>query len=566
MPKHYSNTFQASNRLNQNFSSSIYEKINTYMLISELLNEKTLLEMDFYDRSPIVPILKKYRDKWVHFSRGVRPKFDSAEKSSIPHIGINYKSHHGDPKGIYFYPISYILSGVEKVLSGRQYGLDFEFFYICDIDQSTPGINLGTINWIGISQLAYKNGWGEFYTEFREKPLDEQKSLLNRWVDINKPGAFLWGFVDYMDNHKIINKNKAYRGMNWIYDPNNSIIHSNEPHQILVLNPEIIKIIYSSSTKSNHKEELETEYKTVIINLFKKIRGEYGNGIISWKYKVPSLTFSVNGIDCELKLSGYKKNKLEFYYKKGDLQGDRFLAEDFAYTDKTMEDIFEIIDAAIRKVSSYKSEFINNFSTGIFTNQNIEQASHKIFEKIFNKGENVYSKTIYDAQQLKDVSVVLRDNVSVDFLNYRKMKNYGIIQFYTRDLRDKKQEKFYSITVNSSLTTGGTYFYNNEPRMTTIGGIISMQFTNEEEPDWEDMAKSYIVNLRRNLLVYKDKLLSKEQYDAFVGYFALEGGVSFNGEIQKQLQTEIDYYYNSLEDKDAFIRQVRDLIYNHTNR
>jgi hypothetical protein len=154
----------------------------------------TLFEVDFYDRSPLTAVLKRSRGKWIHFSKGApnrsyrnaklepepdKPDYYNRAKTKqyqrdvrtvarrnaiqpVPKIGVNPQSFWSDPRGVYCYPVDWLLSGHERILSGNQYGMDFRYYYICDINlNDANGVNLGTITWEQVEAIAARNGWLE---------------------------------------------------------------------------------------------------------------------------------------------------------------------------------------------------------------------------------------------------------------------------------------------------------------------------------------------------------------------------------------------------------------------
>ena len=200
-----------------------------------------------------------------------------------------------DPKGVYFYPVNWLLSGPERLLSGGQHALDYRYYYVVDLNLNDPnGVNLGTITWPEIEAIAKRNGWFESMEEFRKQPIDVQKKQLFHYSRPELPGSFFWHFVDRMVKDGKITWAKAYRGVSFVRDPNLSIIHSNEPDQVLVLDPRIIKIIDFGENKNPIKwgedsDKLKT-WLHGLMAIIKQVRGEYG-GELTWKNKLPTLTF-----------------------------------------------------------------------------------------------------------------------------------------------------------------------------------------------------------------------------------------------------------------------------------
>ena len=135
-----------------------------------------LFEMDWYDKSPMTAVLQQNRGKWIHFSQGApnrdyrtatllpepeAPAYYDRRKTkqyqrnlravqrknamaNVPKMGINPKSMWQDPKGVYFYPVNWLLSGTERITSGQQHGINYPYYYIADINlNDANGVNLG---------------------------------------------------------------------------------------------------------------------------------------------------------------------------------------------------------------------------------------------------------------------------------------------------------------------------------------------------------------------------------------------------------------------------------------
>jgi len=106
------------------------------MLISQLFspddasNRAILSELTWYDRSPLTSVLKANRGRWIHFT-------------NTPKLGVNVRSMwDSGPKGVYFYPVDYLLTKTDRMKDGLQYGFNFKYYFLCDLDLSKPGIVL----------------------------------------------------------------------------------------------------------------------------------------------------------------------------------------------------------------------------------------------------------------------------------------------------------------------------------------------------------------------------------------------------------------------------------------
>jgi hypothetical protein len=564
------------------------------MRINEILNKNLLLEIDFYDKSTLVPILKKYKEKWIHFTNGVKHRVatdyfaDSTARNNKEiqkvkkfnrkvgdfwqqEMKINYNSHHRDPKGIYFYPCSYLLTGAERILSNNQYGLNMRYFYVCDIDMSSYGFNLGTVSWEDIFKLAERNGWKKDLDDFLALPIEEQKKKLPRYVKFDIPGSVLWAFVDWNNNNEA-KRDKAYAGLNWIYDPDKSIIHNHEPHQILVLNPSIVKVIYSSENKDVITDPVEKqfssleakklhEWKYFLISFFKKVRGEYGTGNIIWKYKIPKLEFKIEDTTFEVSLDTKYSSEwgIVMKSKRGYIDGYYIISKNLEYEKRTSDELFEVIDKNVRRLISYKNPLIKNWAKGIFEGKDVQAACFDILQNhIFSPGgENKTETNVSDSESPEYVDVVFRNTHTNEFAEYRKVETKSYISFY--------RQNEYTLYVQSTLITGKTTIYG-APLNKTIGGIRSFSFPIDKPIDYKEIAQKYADDLRKNLQEFApkvrspndfysvDSFVTDDEYQAFLGYTVLNCGVSFNGELVKFFTNEIKKFNDM--NKDKFIQTI----------
>lgn len=580
------------------------------MNIADFCSKEFLIELDFYDKSSLIPILRKYKDKWIHFSNGVvhrpsqkytYPEIDPASKTKNsdylkksraignfyqPHLGINYATQWNDPKGIYFYPCSFLLSHNERILNGQQHGINYRYYYICDIDMKNDGIDLEHAHWSSIEVLAKRNGWFDLYKEFREKPIAEQRSIL-RNIDVEKPGAFLWAFADYLNDHNLFKRDNIYKGLSWVYDPNKSIIHSNEPHQIVVFKPSIIKILYSGENKdkvdrsksdyTNLGDNTLVEWKTFIINFFKSIRGEVGNGEIIWKKKLPSLTFSVGKANyiISIEIKGIDDIKLILKYNFGRMKGYETISDSLEFEKRSSGELVENVLATINRVSSYKTDLIKDWGKGIFKNKDVEKFSYELIKtKLFSSGGEVLEETEANDSKETDGRNVIFRAYNINEVAYNKCSTMAYISLYrgTSNYEDKETRDLYNLGLVVKLNSGASTIYS-ESLTYTFGYYSSRALLISEYPDYPKIAQDVAEKMRKDLAIFSpesnkkpnQKCKSLEEYNAFVGYFVLHCGLSIDGELTKLFDEEINSFMYIDNEKD-FIYDVRTMLYYSMSR
>lgn len=193
----------------------------------------------------IFQAIKDSRDELtgVHFSNGVitgKDKFKGL--ITVPHLGMNKAPAHRDPIGVYVFPKKYVLSGGLKNNSGFAAAT---YFYIIEPNRTNAKIlNLSTLSQNELEELVKK-------MEIPESYLTDKEVYHNSG---NKPGHKLWGIMEKFrkdtnqgsyGNSYSWNKLFKKTGYNVIQDDGDAIIHSNEPNQIIYLEPNTYNVIES---------------------------------------------------------------------------------------------------------------------------------------------------------------------------------------------------------------------------------------------------------------------------------------------------------------------------------
>ncbi len=358
-----------------------------------------LLELDWYDKSPLTAVLKRYPGKWIHFSNGasnrqIQPdqmnppvpnkaeydyggwewakrmkkykrdlqrsmKMNAIQK--VPKLSANPNKFHRDPYGIYFYPVDFLLSGTDRIRSGHQYGFGMDFYYVCDINMADPrGIVLQKLTWQDIDSLASRNGWKTELDTFRSMSIEDQRKNLRSYADPAVPGGFLWHFVEMLQESNKITWNRAFRGVSFIYDDNGSIIHSNEPAQIVVFDRSIIRVIAQGDNPLSNNRVPDTDdlkpWLHALTSILKGVRGELG-GELSWSKKLPRLNVRVGNADFEIGIPErrYTGIGVSVSYRFGRSAGSWFVNQD-TLASSSMGDIIQGIVSKARRIAAKKSD------------------------------------------------------------------------------------------------------------------------------------------------------------------------------------------------------------------
>ena len=382
--------------------------LRTWMTLLEggpVSTSSLLLELDYYDKSPMGRVLARNRGRWIHFTNGApnrphpgeqklvpMPKRDDyalggyradserkrlardtarAERMNalqrVPKLGINPKpTSHRDPYGIYFYPVDFLLTGTESIRDGQQYGLNMAYYFIVDINLHDPaGIVLNTVTWEQVEAIATRNGWIDKLQAFRALPPEQQKAAIASYAKLDIPGSVMWHFVERMAGYSDGSGNRnvwntCFRGISFLRDQNGSIIHKNEPDQILVLNPRVIKVIEQGDTKAITNTDDRYGFKGhqyALMNIVKAIRGEVG-GDLQWDKKKPTLTFQIGKAQFTLTLSdGYGSTGINVSYTLGRSTGG-FHTGSNDLRDKSAVEIVDSLLTQARRIAARKSDLL----------------------------------------------------------------------------------------------------------------------------------------------------------------------------------------------------------------
>lgn len=492
----------------------------------EILNEVT-----FYDTSSIMPLLKKYHDKWIHFSNGVDGK---------PHLGINYNvTVHGDPKGIYFYPISWLLSNQQRVKDTTQYGLGMKYFYICDIKLNpNSGIDLSTMTWSEFFKIAKENKWYDDYEKFINLPEDKLKYLLPRNMKITDPASMFWKFIKI--NDKNLSREKALKNVDWIFDKY-AIINEHEPEQLLVRKPSLIKIIISGEMQN--KPSID-KWKYFLKNIFGKLDELY-NGHITWKNKLPTYSFSIDNHNFKIEISERR------------LYGDEKLYNmSLLYNSHNKTSIMTIA-APIDELDDFQDY--------------IDKITNKV-DSIIHQPDDIVVGYPYN-QEVKSLSTDLQNNIIFDHLNTSPSFNVTYGNGYTLT-ESKSSYLHHDILVDSNVK----FSINNDNNDYTniVELMLRLVFDSKvytlaiaeiksenNKLNWNKLAKSI-----KDELSYFDVPLNDDEIivthdvrEQFIGYYMIESKLSLNDEITKVFSNEIQSYMTMGKDhQEALIHKITKLL------
>lgn len=542
------------------------------------MNLLTLFEMDWYDKSPLVAILKANRGRWIHFSQGApnrdyrsakllpepaKPTYWSAEGEKkyqrellkvqrqnaiarVPKIGVNPRTIWSDSPGIYMYPVNFLLAGAERIRLAQQHGVDYPNYYLADLNLNDPnGVNLGTVTWDQVTEIARRNGWLDLMVAFRQASADDQKKALFSYSRPDLPGSFLWHFVDRMVKDGKLTWLKAFRGISYIYDPNLAIIHSNEPDQILVLNPKVIrKLDMGNNTPINFRNQDQIEHwMYALINIIKAVRGEYGGSLV-WEKKVPILRFEKGKGKFELKVTSARSGGnsqmepgLTMSYTYGRAKNS-FSVQRKDMEEKTAEQIVAML--------TNKVDFISRLSTDLLFKPVMPIAEAKVW----------ITRNISNLPDMEITTDIHNDETN-------KNSRWSSVFLYGKASRDLD-----GLIVETGVTT---VLYSDHTSITVKAkfGKADLMYASPQDDNatLEDVTKALVTNFdhifeqyspSRQTAKYRNNMLfsSDEEMIASKGWIVKNCGLYLDGALERHYATEIAAFGNYPK-QDDLVKEIR---------
>lgn len=548
-----------------------------------------LVEMDWYEMSPLVAVLKRNRGRWIHFSRGAPnrdwqhaktlPNPDQpsnmydrrvAKKytrdlariarmnamQNVPKLGINPKSQWRDPKGIYFYPVDWVLGYSERIASANQFGLSYPYYYIADVELNDPGgINLATVTWAEVEAIAQRNGWYEQMMAFRQLPFDEQKHKMFSYSRPDLPGSFLWHFVDRMVQDGKITWTTAFRGISYIRDPNLAIIHSNEPDQLLVLAPRLIRNVQIGENKTPIKPtemDKPAQWTYAMLSIIKAVRGEVG-GDLTWKDKKPTLAFRIGNAAFSLAVGTdtWRTPALRLIYTWGRADGSLTITNQ-QMREQSAAVVVERIVNKVKQIGAMKTdllfkplipiaeakrfmmrEVMNNMGLSIKTEiHNGENEATSKYSVVYLRGKSA-------PHEINGVPIAVTVNLGV------QQNEVGI----HCNVRVGRQEHAMYGQSDSSVAT------LQQMSVATLQQMLEGAVDDIAE-HFDRFVASEIAPLDPGAKYGRHPRLEAEQLAPFKGWMVLNCGLSLGGLLSERYREEIAAY-EKYSDKDRLLNMVR---------
>lgn len=201
---------------------------------------RILNEIHYFDRFPeIGRVAYQYPDSYIHFSE-------------VPKLGVHPKPGHRDPYGVYFYPMSYLEEHDFAAFS--LYRSASPYAFVADLDLTgDDGVHLSHDPWEKLRAIAERNGWGEYLDRVWNDPYAYLRFYKNGAVEYlvedGNAGAAFYATADILVNDpKLFDRKKRerwsrlLRGVAFLNDDGDRIIHPAEPAQVCVRDPRLIRV------------------------------------------------------------------------------------------------------------------------------------------------------------------------------------------------------------------------------------------------------------------------------------------------------------------------------------
>jgi len=503
-------------------------EIRKYM---DLLSEAMLTELNWQDKSPLAPVLAKYPGKFIHFSQ-------------INKLGINPKKSHSDPHGIYFYPTDWLrTTEYDRVQHGNQYGLDWPYYFIADVNWSSPGIVLSKFSAADLKTVAERNGWAKLLQEYLANGTitvgaDSRKVTLPHYAKEDQPGSILWHLCDAIQKERLMTWGQMLKGIAYIYDDGNAIIHSNEPAQLLVLLPNAIKVIDSGKNQNVSYRNTEdwAHWSHAIKTLFETVAANYDGNLV-WKNKRPKVYFSVGEKNFELEFYEKWGMSLYLHFTYGRAKGYRKI-ESTDLRNLSAEDLLAKIEAYINEIVEFDSDLL-------FQPLIPEDRAHLFVEgKIFDNLDDVVWET----------------EINNDDDKYAKILTYGT---YSNVADGISVEPTVRMTIYHDHFTIGLNLNVNGQLLCTAQVQQDFHYAPDcIEPLFDALAKGlghvediYVKQPDDNY--YRPKFDDTAQWSQFLGFTLSNCGLSFGGRLERFFAKQIEAYEQSdKEDLAYYTRKV----------
>lgn len=446
-----------------------------------------------------------YRPELFEFLRtqpdNVLVHFTRADK-----IGINTNPKHSDPVGIYAFPKSYILS---QNFNKNHYFFGMKNIFVIRLKQGAKTLNLSDLGMQDVDKLLDKMGIAELKYE------DEYRK-------INKPGHVLWDTMEKSmgsthGRKKNILWTKLFKkagDFDALIDTGDSIIHSNEPNQVVILNPSAYVVIAKMSTT------VRGAFKALAERIVRMLADQLLDN-----YRVYTRT---DGYRKYVTAKGTKNNKplslsFEYYTEKDDNFGSGLSGQ-------------VLISSPLS--NDYKTARIRVEPSGGNAKEAVKTALEELLPFVqgsanFPEQDNLVPEVM--AAVTRNLGLTKQAQGDNKYVTYKKLYPQGLLTINVSQSRDVIQCNFI-IEKKGSSTWGRSHkIYGN--------GTIPTQ---EAKADVNAAARKLIQD---NLTTWKDAIAThyNPDYDTYSDYDKTYGNTYHRIDSGKELTRLLDFMQSKLQ-------------------
>jgi len=533
-----------------------------------LLDQVFLTEMEWRDLNPAGRALRKYAGKnlWVHFSQvnkiGINPVTAGAGKPS-----------HTDPRGIYFFPVDWILNNAETRSNYGSSGTHistfsfakFPHWFVCDVDLSGPGIVLSKATDATFDILAKRGGWTDMLTAYRDMPEEESRYVVSS-MHRDAKGKELWNLLKFLNRRQESTRfpgpaaswMQLLRGLTYVLDDGTGSILPQEPWQLLLLDPRRYRVIDSGKQPPQPTHTVTHEYpywQHGIADLMAKVAETYG-GTVKWKNDRrasydrdrgprPEANFAVGDRRFRLYVSTSGSGvSLYLHYAYGRADGDLPIRSEEMLA-LSLDGLLGRVQALVADITARQSDLL--FKPDMSEAETIDFLGGAVGEgqpfewkteinnegtRMFVQGETAFVKDKVDLS-LRLSSYVSEDDVSVT----ATMHYFGKGMF--------------------SVSGGGYMTSHNHTTLDVMLQEMALQFKERAE----HFAALFDPS-RDRYGEYSPRLTEQEDVAAFRGWLALKVGLPLGGHLRTAMADDIDAYLNhtdprNLRENIAYVLKMR---------
>jgi hypothetical protein len=313
-----------------------------------------LMEYEFTHRTTLMRDVAKYVGQGLFIHFGTTPK-----------LGINPTATHGDPAGVYFYPLDWLVAQ-GKFLEGNQYAVDRPFWTIVRLT-ATNGVVFSKLNEFELENIAARQNWPD-WAAFKASHSVSGKP--EGWASL------FWMNVTRLN--RSLSPNRALRGIPYIYDDGFGIIHGGERAQLLVIDPRAMQVV-ATGKQSSGNNKLMNDHEHSFVQMLKRFRGEFG-GTLFWKRKLPTLSFDHRGahFDFTWFASSFAA------YLKIDARWGRATKQitmtEYNFSQKPMAETEQFFRDFIERIATLAAKKRDLFFTPILTEQQCRDGLAKVID------------------------------------------------------------------------------------------------------------------------------------------------------------------------------------------